>query len=92
MESLEAAAIRNYLREKRLKTLKNLMELNGKYNSFLKELREKREAISEMRKKGEIGIRESWYMRVDLEERIRDIEKKRDEVAMQIVQLFPKTK
>lgn len=92
MESVEAAAIRNYLREKRLKTLKNLMKLNGQYNLFLNELREKRGGISEQRKKGYVGIREFWDMRMNLEDRIRDLQKKRDEVVKQIVAIFPKTR
>lgn len=92
MESLEAAAIRNYLREKRVKQLANMMTLNGKYNDFLKELREKREIIATQRRKGEIGLREFWDARMNLEDQIRDIEEKRDEVVKQIVTLFPKTK
>ncbi len=92
MESLEADAIRNYLREKRLKTLNNLMILNGKYNTYLNELKDKRGELAERRRTGEIGLKEFWNMRVDLEERIQDIEEKRDEVVKKIVAIFPKTK
>ncbi len=92
MESLEATAIRNYLREKRLKTLKNLMTLNGRYNLYLNELREKRGEIAEQRKKGLIELREFWDMRMNLEDRIQDIERKRNEVVKQIVAIFPKTR
>ena len=92
MESLEADAIRNYLREKRLKTLKALMTLNGSYNSQLSELRDERGEISEQRMKGEIGLREFWDLRMNLEDRIQEIESKRDMVAKQIVSLVAKTK
>jgi len=92
MESLEATAIRNYLREKRIKTLKNLMVLNGKYNEFLKDLRARRETIAQERMKGELGIREFWDKRMNLEDQIQDIEEKRDVVVKQIVTIFPKTK
>ncbi|MDF1539508.1 MAG: hypothetical protein P1Q69_11470 [Candidatus Thorarchaeota archaeon] len=92
MESLEAAAIRNYLRDKRIKTLQNLMTLNGEYNEFLKELRERREIIAKERSRGQIGLREFWDARVNLEDQIRDIEEKRDDVVKQIVMIFPKTK
>ncbi|MCK5152303.1 MAG: hypothetical protein KAQ65_10690 [Candidatus Thorarchaeota archaeon] len=92
MESLEATGIHNYLREKRLKTLKNLMTLNGRYNLFLNELREQRGEIADQRKKGEIGLKKFWDMRMNLEDRIQDIERKRDEVVKQIVAIFPKTR
>ena len=58
MESLEATGILNYLREKRLKTLKNLMTLNGRYNLFLNELREQRGEIADQRKE-RLGSRNS---------------------------------
>ena len=92
MESLEAAAIRNYLREKRIKELANLMTLNGKYNEFLKELRNRREGIAKKRSRGEIGLREFWDARMNLEDQISDIEGKRDAVVKQIVTIFPKTR
>ncbi|MHA2423353.1 MAG: hypothetical protein ACXAEF_01080 [Candidatus Thorarchaeota archaeon] len=92
MESLEASAIRNYVREKRLKTLKTLMTINGSYNSILNELRAKREEISDLRLKGEIGLREFWDSRMNVEDRIKDTETKRDLIAKQIVALLSKTK
>ena len=68
------------------------MALNGSYNSLLNELREKRAEISDQRIKGEIGLREFWDLRMSVEDRIQDIETKRDLVAKQIVSLLSKTR
>jgi hypothetical protein len=68
------------------------MTLNGRFNLLLNELREKREDIAEQRRKGDIGLKEFWNLRMNLEDHIQDTETKRDLVVKQIVALFPKTK
>ena len=92
MESIEKGGVQNYVREKRLQTLKTLMTINGRYNDILKDLKDRREVIAKQRYSGEISLKEYWDSRILLEDKIQTVTDKRDEAVKKIITLLPKTK